>query len=55
MKDRREVAVIVSIVIGLVLGEIIKKTTIGLVLGLFFALISLSFITTKKSKDRRRP
>ncbi len=52
MLKRREVAVGVAIVCGLIIGHFIKKATIGLVIGLFLGLFTAFLISNRdRSKN----
>jgi len=56
MLNRREIAFITAIAIGIIVGRFIKKATIGLLIGLALGLLAASLMTgqnNSKNDDRR--
>lgn len=56
MQRRREIAFILAIAIGLIVGRFIKKATIGLLIGLALGLLAASLISHRnnsKEDDNR--
>jgi uncharacterized membrane-anchored protein YhcB (DUF1043 family) len=56
MLNRREIAFITAITIGIIVGRFIKKATIGLLIGLALGLLAASLMTgqNKSKNDDRR-
>ena len=48
MRRRRDIAIIVAIVAGLLLGRFIKYTEFGLILGLAIGLLVASLMANRK-------
>ena len=51
MLNRREVAFITAIAIGLIVGRFIKKATIGLLIGLALGLLAASLMAGRNNSD----
>jgi hypothetical protein len=52
MLNRREIAFITAIGIGLIVGRFIKKATIGLLIGLALGLLAASMMARRNNSDR---
>ena len=50
MNKRRDWAIVVAIVVGLILGELIKRVTIGLLVRLGIGLLVASMISNRRRR-----